>query len=821
MTDRAVPPQQQTQSGPPADIPFQFGLLGEMRITCEGGLLPLPPYRARSLLAALLLAPHAQRRDQLIGLLFPNLPESTGRRRLSDLLWLLRRWMPNLPLESTTQEILLPASSRWLDVEAFELGCASVDASRWLDALNLYRGDLLEGVYDDWLLERKEALYLEYVRLLHRTCDALLARRQFEQVLPLAERLLQAEPCDEKALHMLMQVYQSTGRRGAALAAYEQFVALVADEFDAEPGPATRALADAIRVARPARRAAPPPDLLVETEPERLLARGRDALLRGERDTVEDCIERLSALASEQARRGAWLLDIDLALFFEEHARAERLISSYSGRRAPILTRSAALALERHDTPAAHAAASEGLMLAHEEQDQQSEVEALLLLAQAQREGGQTVQAERSAERALQLARELSSSLATTQALLVIGHGQVLQGRYSQALSLFQEARFLAHEHHLRRHLGEALRGISLVQCHGSAMLKALNTQQEELSIWRDLGLRSREATTLHSLATIYDYLGRTADSLRALEQAREICAELGEPIRLAINQYHLAGNSLYHSDALAPRAIHLTRQALATFQAHNQSGWEATVLRWLGYALWVDERHADALATYQQAYALHERLGELGVLPELLAYQGLAHIGLGEYEKASELTRRALWTLAQGQVSDEVVPEIYYAHAMALDARGEAEQAGIYFRRAYQKLLDAARQLDSEEARQAFFQHNPTTRRLMGEIYRRDIAPSPESGLVTRRLPSARGEGLVRVTWTLDAGPPDVVLKQAQGAIALRRRRLSRLLDEADTQGAAPTIAHLAETLGVSVRTIQRDLATLRNPEAASPDLP
>jgi predicted DNA-binding transcriptional regulator YafY len=62
-----------------------------------------------------------------------------------------------------------------------------------------------------------------------------------------------------------------------------------------------------------------------------------------------------------------------------------------------------------------------------------------------------------------------------------------------------------------------------------------------------------------------------------------------------------------------------------------------------------------------------------------------------------------------------------------------------------------------------------------------------------------------------VDAGPADAALRHAQGAIALRRARLERLLEEAQAQGAAPSSADLAHALGVSRRTVQRDLAALR----------
>lgn len=43
------------------------------------------------------------------------------------------------------------------------------------------------------------------------------------------------------------------------------------------------------------------------------------------------------------------------------------------------------------------------------------------------------------------------------------------------------------------------------------------------------------------------------------------------------------------------------------------------------------------------------------------------------------------------------------------------------------------------------------------------------------------------------------------------RRHRLLRLLAEAQSQGAAPIYRHLAKALGVSERTVERDMAALR----------
>jgi biotin operon repressor len=69
-----------------------------------------------------------------------------------------------------------------------------------------------------------------------------------------------------------------------------------------------------------------------------------------------------------------------------------------------------------------------------------------------------------------------------------------------------------------------------------------------------------------------------------------------------------------------------------------------------------------------------------------------------------------------------------------------------------------------------------------------------------------------IDVQWTIDDGVGDAETLQREGKAALRQRRLRRLLAEAQSQGAAPTDADLAQALDVAVRTIERDLQALRD---------
>ena len=68
-----------------------------------------------------------------------------------------------------------------------------------------------------------------------------------------------------------------------------------------------------------------------------------------------------------------------------------------------------------------------------------------------------------------------------------------------------------------------------------------------------------------------------------------------------------------------------------------------------------------------------------------------------------------------------------------------------------------------------------------------------------------------VTVTLTVDAGVEDAVVKECQGVEGQRRGRLLRIIEEALEQGGVLTQEDLAQALGVTRRTIIRDVKALK----------
>ena len=153
---------------------LEIQLLGGFHLRAGGApmtAVELP--RLQTLLAYLLLHQNApQARQHLAFLLWPDSTESQARTNLRTLLHRLRQALPDadrlLYIDAQTVQWRPDAHSA-LDVVDFERALGQADlAERHGDrlaarealaaAVRLYRGDLLPGWYDDWLLAERERL---------------------------------------------------------------------------------------------------------------------------------------------------------------------------------------------------------------------------------------------------------------------------------------------------------------------------------------------------------------------------------------------------------------------------------------------------------------------------------------------------------------------------------------------------------------------------------------------------------------------------------------------------------------------------------------
>jgi DNA-binding SARP family transcriptional activator/predicted ATPase len=229
---------------------LELFFLGTLEIRSEGNQLPNPPtLKSQSLLAYLVChRSQPQPRDRLVGLFYGERPERKAHRCLSTALWHIRRCLPDeSALLSDSQTVQFdPQRKFWLDLEAFESYASRSDTTGLQTAAALYRGDFLDGFYDDWIISERYRLEALFIEVLARLIVLHETGKDYQAALATALRLLSRDSLREDAHRIVMRAYCCLGQRKAALDQYDRCCRTLLDELDTPPMGETTELYKAI-----------------------------------------------------------------------------------------------------------------------------------------------------------------------------------------------------------------------------------------------------------------------------------------------------------------------------------------------------------------------------------------------------------------------------------------------------------------------------------------------------------------------------------------------------------------------------------------------
>jgi DNA-binding SARP family transcriptional activator len=205
--------------------------------------------KSQSLLAYLIVhrrQPHS--RDHLAELFWGDRPERKARRSLSTALWQIHRCLPgdDFLLCGPTCVQVNPECPLWLDAQAFEAQAAQPDLASLHAAADLYRGDFLDGFYDDWVIGERYRLEGIYLGVLARLMAAQEVASDHAGALATSRQLLDKDPLREDAHRMAMRAQCRLGQRHAALSQYRTCQQRLREELGAAPMAETQALYRAI-----------------------------------------------------------------------------------------------------------------------------------------------------------------------------------------------------------------------------------------------------------------------------------------------------------------------------------------------------------------------------------------------------------------------------------------------------------------------------------------------------------------------------------------------------------------------------------------------
>src|SRR5918995_899831 len=222
-------------------------VLGELALELDE--VPVDPpqsRRARSVLGLLALDRRSHSRSQLAAALWPDVLDESARTSLRSALSALRRSLgPDADryLVATRERVGL-ADDVWTDATAFDQ--LSGDG-RLQEALDLYRGDVLWGLDDDWVLTARDGWRERVARVHDRLAAEAEAAGDGPAALAHTRRMVALDPLAEESQRALIRRLARTGERAAAIAAYTRYAERLRTELRIVPSAETRALVGELR----------------------------------------------------------------------------------------------------------------------------------------------------------------------------------------------------------------------------------------------------------------------------------------------------------------------------------------------------------------------------------------------------------------------------------------------------------------------------------------------------------------------------------------------------------------------------------------------
>jgi predicted ATPase/DNA-binding SARP family transcriptional activator len=205
---------------------IRLQLFGVFQITIAGKAAGFKRRKTESLVAYLALHEGPQSREKITALFWGDINDDNARRSMRVTLADARKTLGEDILTGGRDTLELNLN-RNIEVDSKTLlrllqNYKTAPDSDLLAAIELYRGDLLEGIYDEWVFparERYRALFLEaHFSLIER----FRAAGDYPRTIHLSESLLARDPRNETALQHLLFCLAANGERERAIQRFRE-----------------------------------------------------------------------------------------------------------------------------------------------------------------------------------------------------------------------------------------------------------------------------------------------------------------------------------------------------------------------------------------------------------------------------------------------------------------------------------------------------------------------------------------------------------------------------------------------------------------------
>ena len=197
------------------------------------------------------------RRDTLLGVFWPKGDSEHTRTALRQALAHIRKALGHdVIVKRGAEEVGLDPDLFWCDVAAYE---QALDACKWSEAIDLYRGELLKGFYvshapefERWLDGERARLAGRYAAALEELANAAAAAGKTRAAVEWWQSLVLHDPYDSRLAMGLMEALDRAGDPGNALLHARKHTELLREELDVGPSAEFEALVGQMRLSNSA-----------------------------------------------------------------------------------------------------------------------------------------------------------------------------------------------------------------------------------------------------------------------------------------------------------------------------------------------------------------------------------------------------------------------------------------------------------------------------------------------------------------------------------------------------------------------------------------
>jgi DNA-binding SARP family transcriptional activator/tetratricopeptide (TPR) repeat protein len=234
---------------------LEIRVIGELEVRLAGKKAALPASRrVRALLGWLAVHPGRHPRSRLAGQFWPDVLDASARASLRSAIWALRSALgPDFGSYLVTDRETVTLAADGLSVDLQEVR-RLIAQGQPRAALDLCRGDLLQELDDDWVIEAREELGRDIAAALRDLMDQATAADDLAAAAGWARRRAALCPLDESAGADLIGALVRAGDAPAALEALEKLQERLDSELGIMVSGETMALVSQLRrtASRPA-----------------------------------------------------------------------------------------------------------------------------------------------------------------------------------------------------------------------------------------------------------------------------------------------------------------------------------------------------------------------------------------------------------------------------------------------------------------------------------------------------------------------------------------------------------------------------------------